>query len=91
MKYISSNTTDPFGMGIDVWTESGTNTNIHVIGNTIHDVDSIGLRVRDDWNTASNVNTGILIKNNRIYKTGNTALLITGYANGVLSYQVMQS
>ena len=80
---ILSSTTEPFGMGIDVWTESGTNTNVEITSNVVRNVDSVGIRMRDNWDNPSGVETGILIKNNRVYKTGNTGVLITGYIKGV--------
>jgi hypothetical protein len=78
IKDICSTTTVPYGIGIDV-----TANNVVVTGNTVHDVDSIGIRVRHDWATPPTTSNNILIENNEVYHTGNSGVLITGYAKGV--------
>lgn len=83
IKDISSTTVAPFGIGIDVWTEAGANTGIQITNNVVHDVGSIGVRVRHDWTTPATVSNNILLDNNRVYSTGNSGVLITGYAKGV--------
>ena len=80
---------DPFGIGIDVWTESGANTDIQITNNVVHDVDSIGIRVRDDWRIgqqwsgSTGISRNVLVEGNTVYSAGNSNVLITGFAEGV--------
>ena len=69
---------DPAGIGIDVHA-----SNVEVTNNVVHDVGSIGIRVRYDWDTAPTVSNNVLLENNEVYRTGNTGVLVTGYAKGV--------
>ena len=69
---------NPAGIGIDVHAN-----NVTITSNAIHDVGSIGIRVRHDWNTPPTVSNNILVENNTVYRTNNTGVLVTGYAKGV--------
>ena len=69
---------DPAGIGIDVHA-----SNVEVTNNIVHDVGSIGIRVRHDWDTAPTVSNNVLLENNEVYRTANTGVLVTGYAKGV--------
>ncbi len=80
VKDIESDTEDPAGIGIDVQTEYARN--VQITNNVVHDVGSIGIRVRDSWSTCTGVSNA-LIENNVVYRTANTGILITGYAKGV--------
>lgn len=75
---ITSQVADPAGIGIDVHA-----SNVEVTNNEIYDVDSIGIRVRHDWDTPPTVSNNILLENNTVYHTGNSGVLVTGYAKGV--------
>ena len=68
----------PAGIGIDVHA-----SNVEVTNNVVHDVGSIGIRVRHDWDTAPTVSNNVLLENNEVYRTANTGVLVTGYAKGV--------
>lgn len=68
----------PAGIGIDVHA-----SNVMVTNNIVHDVGSIGIRVRHDWDTAPTVSNNVLLEKNEVYRTGNTGVLVTGYAKGV--------
>ena len=68
----------PAGIGIDVHA-----SNVEVTNNVVHDVGSIGIRVRYDWDTAPTVSNNVLLENNEVYRTANTGVLVTGYAKGV--------
>ncbi len=75
---ITSSTEDPAGIGIDVHAN-----NVEVTNNTVHDVGSIGIRVRHDWITPPTVSNNVLLRNNVVYNTGNSGVLVTGYAKGI--------
>jgi len=68
----------PAGIGIDVHA-----SNVEVTNNIVHDVGSIGIRVRHDWDTAPTVSNNVLLENNEVYRTANSGVLVTGYAKGV--------
>lgn len=74
--------TSPWGIGIDVQTEYAKN--VQIVNNTIRDVWSIGIRVRDNWATPPGVNSNTLIEDNKVYRTNNTGIVVTGYAQGVI-------
>ena len=75
---ITSTTEDPAGIGIDVHA-----SNVEVTINIVHDVGSIGIRVRHDWDTAPTVSNNVLLEENEVYRTANSGVLVTGYAKGV--------
>jgi len=63
---------EPFGIGIDV-----ASNNVDVIGNTVYDTGSIGIRV---YGPFGGTTTGVLVENNVVYHTGNTGVV---FANTV--------
>ena len=79
---VFTSTTEPAGIGIDVHAKD-----VQIIKNTVHDVESIGIRVRDHWKEEfpgpTGVSNNVLIENNTVYRTNNTGVLVTGYAKGV--------
>jgi len=75
---IQSDSSNPAGIGIDIHAN-----NVKVTNCTVYDVDSIGIRARHDWNNPPTTSNNITIENNEVYHTGNTGVLITGYAKGV--------
>lgn len=75
---IFTGTTEPAGIGIDVHAK-----NVQIINNTVRDVESIGIRVRDNWVAPTGVSNNVLIENNTVYRTNNTGVLVTGYSKGV--------
>jgi len=75
---ITNASADPAGIGIDAHAKD-----VKITNNTVHDVGSIGIRVRHDWNTPPIVSNNILVGNNTVYRTNNTGVLVTGYAKGV--------
>lgn len=96
IEYINNVSANPAGIGIDVWTESGANTNIQVTNNTVHDVGSIGIRVRDDWRLcgfgsyppcvftgSTGISRNVLVEGNTVFRANNSNILITGFAEGV--------
>jgi len=82
VKNIFNCTKAPAGIGIDVHAKD-----VQIVNNIVHDVGSIGIRVRDHWKEELQGPTGIsnnvLIENNKVYRTNNTGVLVTGYAKGV--------
>ena len=78
IKDITSTEAEPAGIGIDVHAD-----NVQVTNNIVHDVGSIGIRVRYDWVNPPIESNNVLLDNNEVYRTANTGLLITGYAKGV--------
>ena len=83
LENIFNSTTEPAGIGIDIHAR-----NVKIIGNIVHDVGSIGIRVRDHWKEEfqgpSTISNSIVIENNTVYRTNNTCVLVTGYARGVI-------
>lgn len=71
-------TTAPAGIGIDVHAKD-----VQITNNIVHDVGSIGIRVRDNWVASTGVSNNVLIENNTVYRTNNTGVLVTGYAKTV--------
>lgn len=80
---IYNATVEPAGIGIDVHAR-----NVKVVNSVVHDVGSIGIRIRDHWKEdfpgPRDISNNVLIENNTIYRTNNTCLVITGYAKGVI-------
>ncbi len=68
----------PCGLGIDVHAN-----NVEIINNIIHDISSIGIRVRDEWTEHTGPDNNVLLEGNEVYKTGNTNVVVTGHAKGV--------
>ena len=64
---------NPFGIGIDV-----TANSVDVTGNTVHDVDSIGIRVRARFGEPGIRMTGVILQDNTVYNTGNSGVLVVG-------------
>ena len=75
---IFNSTTAPAGIGIDVHAKA-----VQITNNAVHDVGSIGIRVRDNWVAPTGVSNNVLIENNTVYRTSNTGVLVTGYAKAV--------
>jgi nitrous oxidase accessory protein NosD len=69
----------PCGLGIDVHAND-----VEITNNEVYNISSIGIRVRHDWNTPPATSNNVLIENNKVYWTGNSGVLITGYAKGVI-------
>ena len=75
-------TTEAAGIGIDVHAKD-----VQITNNTVHDLGSIGIRVRDHWKEEflgpTGISNNVLVENNTVYRTNNTGVLVTGYAKGV--------
>ena len=68
----------PAGLGIDVHAND-----VEITNNQVYNISSTGIRVRHDWNTPPTVSNNILVENNTVNATGNSSILVTGYAKGV--------
>lgn len=71
----------PAGIGIDV-----AASDVEVTNNTVHDVDSIGIRVRSNYEEVwpgDTLMSGILVEGNTVYNTHNSGVLIAGVVTNV--------
>ncbi|MBU4436845.1 MAG: Ig-like domain-containing protein, partial [Candidatus Altiarchaeota archaeon] len=65
---------NPAGIGIDVKAVDDA----IVTNNEIHDVGSIGIRIRGDYDNDAIQVTGTRVEGNIVYKTGNSGVLVAG-------------